>query len=174
MEARYHELSNQLARLNRGSGSGIGEPPNPGFEPEPSAPVQPAHNTPGRPGRVAGLGAVTRRLEARGRAGLLDRDRRLQSPLGSRQPEAHRPRRCRLSVTSGDFVPNSASSMMIQAYFRAEPPRHQVRLWIEGEVGGQPYLRRSEFTVPRPGSSGPCAPSTCRPGAWTRRGCGLR
>ena len=37
--------------------------------------------------------------------------------------------------------------MMIQAYVRAEPADAQVRLWIQGEVGGQPYLRRSEFTV---------------------------
>ena len=36
MEARYRELSIQLARLNRGSGSGIGEPPNSGFEPDSS------------------------------------------------------------------------------------------------------------------------------------------
>ena len=40
MEARYHELSNQLARLNRGSAGGLGEPPNSGFEPDPSPPIQ--------------------------------------------------------------------------------------------------------------------------------------
>ena len=50
MEARYHELSNQLARLNRGSGGGIGEPPNPGFEPEPSGPVQHGSQHAGRSG----------------------------------------------------------------------------------------------------------------------------
>ena len=44
-------------------------------------------------------------------------------------------------------MPNSSSSVMIQAYFRAEPPDSQVRLWIQGEVGGLPYLRRSEFKV---------------------------
>src|SRR5208283_6034710 len=52
-----------------------------------------------------------------------------------------------VSVSSGSFVPNSASSVMIQAYFRTEPQDSQVRLWIEGEVGGLPYLRRSEFKV---------------------------
>ena len=36
---------------------------------------------------------------------------------------------------------------MIQAYVRAEPQDSQVRLWIQGEVGGLPYLRRSEFKV---------------------------
>jgi hypothetical protein len=38
--------------------------------------------------------------------------------------------------------------MTIQAYLRSEPPDLQVRLWIEGEVGGQPYLRRTEFAIP--------------------------
>ena len=52
-----------------------------------------------------------------------------------------------VSVSSGSFVPNSASSVMIQAYFRTEPQDSQVRLWIQGEVGGLPYLRRSEFKV---------------------------
>ena len=52
-----------------------------------------------------------------------------------------------VSVTSGGFVPNSSSSVMIQAFLRAEPPDSQVRLWIQGEVGGLPYLRRSEFKV---------------------------
>ena len=44
-------------------------------------------------------------------------------------------------------MPSCASSMTIQAYLRAEPPDSLVRLWIEGEVGGQPYLRRTEFKV---------------------------
>ena len=56
-----------------------------------------------------------------GREGLLDRDRRLQSALGSRQPADHRPGRACIRVQR-QFVPNSASSVMIQAYFRAEPP----------------------------------------------------
>ncbi len=63
MEAQYHELSVQLARLNRGSGNGIGEPSNPGFEPQPAAPVQPAHNTAGEALSVA-RGETARRLEA--------------------------------------------------------------------------------------------------------------
>src|SRR5208282_5988579 len=54
-----------------------------------------------------------------------------------------------VSVSSGTFVPNSASSVMIQAFFRAEPQDTQVRLWIEGEVGGLPYLRRSEVRAVR-------------------------
>src|SRR5262249_36527251 len=43
MEDRYRELYVQLARLNRGSGRGMGEPPNAGFEPEHS-PIQQAQN----------------------------------------------------------------------------------------------------------------------------------
>ena len=36
MEAKYQELSNQLARLNRGGSGANAEPPNPGFEQEPT------------------------------------------------------------------------------------------------------------------------------------------
>ena len=75
MEARYHELSDQLARLNRGSGSGIGEPPNPGFEPEPLAPVQPASQHAGRTrprrrprGSYPGAGSSRERRIARSRS----------------------------------------------------------------------------------------------------------
>ncbi len=58
MEARYRELSVQLARLNRGSGSGIGEPPNSGFEPE-RPPIQQTQNALG--------GATSPPSRARGR-----------------------------------------------------------------------------------------------------------
>ena len=72
METRYRELSTQLARLNRGSGSGIGEPPNPGFEPDrPADPADAEH--PGRAGRdrpggqVAGGWTVEGKRTARSR-----------------------------------------------------------------------------------------------------------
>jgi hypothetical protein len=146
MEAQYHELSNQLARLNRGSGSGIGEPPNPGFEPAPPPPVQPAHNTPGdqaatpEPGQLPGGW----KLEGGRDCSIAIDASNPHSGQGSLKLTAPV---APVSVASGDFVPTSASSMMIQAYFRTEPPDSQVRLWVQGEVGGQPYLRRSEFKV---------------------------
>ena len=146
MEARYRELSVQLARLNRGSRGGIGEPPNSGFEPE-HPPIQQTQNalngatSPPSPEQVGGgwkfvggAGCTMGIDAANPHSG--------QGSLKLTAPAVP------ASVTSGDFVPSSASSMMIQAYFRSEPPDVQVRLWIEGEVGGQPYLRRTEFAIP--------------------------
>ncbi len=146
MEAQYHELSNQLARLNRGSGSGIGEPPNPGFEPEPSAPVQPAHNTPGNPASSPASGQLPGgwKLEGEKDCSIAIDASNPHSGQGSLRLTAPV---VPVSVSSGSFVPNSASSVTIQAYFRTEPQDSQVRLWIQGEVGGLPYLRRSEFKV---------------------------
>jgi hypothetical protein len=51
------------------------------------------------------------------------------------------------SVVSDSFVPNVQSSLTIQAFFRSAPADATVRVWIEGESGGQPYVRRSELGV---------------------------
>ena len=51
------------------------------------------------------------------------------------------------SVVSEPFVPNVQSSLTIQAFFRSSPADATVRVWIEGESGGQPYVRRSELGV---------------------------
>src|SRR5262249_2966753 len=50
-------------------------------------------------------------------------------------------------AVSEPFVPNVQSSMTVQAYFRSSRPRAKVRVWIEGESGGRPYVRRTELTV---------------------------
>jgi len=146
MEAQYRELSNQLARLNRGSGSGISEPPNPGFELEPLGAVQPAHNTSGDPARSPASEQLPGgwKLEGEKDCSIAIDASNPHSGQGSLKVTAPV---APVSVSSGSFVPNSASSVMIQAYFRTEPQDSQVRLWIEGEVGGLPYLRRSEFKV---------------------------
>ncbi len=51
------------------------------------------------------------------------------------------------SVVSEAFAPNVQSSLTIQAFFRSSPADATVRVWIEGESGGQPYVRRSELGV---------------------------
>ena len=146
MEAQYRELSNQLARLNRTSGSGLGEPPNPGFEPEPQAPVQPASNSPGEPTPAPAAEQLPGgwKLEGDKNCSIAIDSSNPHSGQGSLRVTAPV---VPVSVSSGNFVPNSASSVVIQAYLRAEAQDSQVRLWIEGEVGGLPYLRRSEFKV---------------------------
>ena len=51
------------------------------------------------------------------------------------------------SVVSEPFAPSAQSSLMIQTFFRAAAADTKVRLWIEGEAGGQPYIRRTELDV---------------------------
>jgi hypothetical protein len=146
MEAQYRELSTQLARLNHGSGSGIGEPPNPGFEPNPRGPGQQDQSTSAGAASAAQAGQVKGGWRVEGPPGCLiaidgSNPHSGQGSLKLTAPAAP------VSVTSGEFVPTSASSMTIQAYLRAEPADSRVRLWIQGEVGGQPYLRRTEIKV---------------------------
>jgi hypothetical protein len=147
MEARYHELSTQLARLNRSTGGGAGEPPNPGFEPEPSEPVQRTQNTPGEPAGTTPADKVTGGWRLDGaKSALIQIDTSNphsgQGSLKLTAPQAP------ASVQSGDFVPGGWSSLTIQVHARAEPADSLVRLWLQGEASGQPYLRRSEFRVP--------------------------
>jgi hypothetical protein len=52
-----------------------------------------------------------------------------------------------VSVVSDPFAPSVQSSLTIQASFRSAPPDATVRVWIEGESGGRPYVRRSELGV---------------------------
>jgi hypothetical protein len=147
MEARFQELSNQLARLNRGAGNGAGEPANPGFEQEAAPNVRQAQNSAEAPVPSAAAVPVPGGWRLEGGMG---------STMAVDQAGPHSGRgSLRLStatvpatVVSGEFVPGSSSSMLIQAFFRAEPADSRVRLWIQGETGGEPYLRRSEFSVP--------------------------
>ncbi len=145
MEARYHELSNQLARLNRGSAGGLGEPPNSGFEPDPRPPIQQTRTTDPRTASSAdpGLDAGGWRLEGGPRCTIAIDPSNPHSGHGSLRLTAAAPP---ASALSGSFVPNNASSMFIQAFFRASA-ESRVCVWIEGEAGGQPYLRRSELAV---------------------------
>jgi hypothetical protein len=57
-------------------------------------------------------------------------------------PSAH------ASVVSEPFAPAAPSQLTIRAFFRSTPPGASVRVWIEGEAGGRPYVRRSELVVP--------------------------
>jgi hypothetical protein len=51
------------------------------------------------------------------------------------------------AVVSEPFVPNMQSNLTIRAFLRSLPPDAMVRVWIEGESGGRPYVRRSELVV---------------------------
>jgi hypothetical protein len=51
------------------------------------------------------------------------------------------------AAVSERFVPNVHASMTVQAWFRSDQPDAKLRLWIEGEAAGRPFLRRSELTI---------------------------
>ena len=158
MQSRFNELTAQLARLNRGLAATSSEPANPGFEPEvrsdltgtrpaPDAPqhVDRARRRPpaaaaarsGLPGwrieaKTAGSStiAIDRENTREGRGSL-----KLTAPLAP------------VSVVSDAFVPDSRSSLDIQFFLRSSAAGSRVRVWIEGEAAGKPYVRRTELEV---------------------------
>jgi hypothetical protein len=146
MLARYNELSDQLARLNRNPGGRHSGPPNPGFEPGAGASPGPPQGrgvelTVARPASApAGWQLVGKPASAleidpahyHGGRGSL----RLSAPA----PPA--------AVLSDRFVPDVQASLTIQAWFHADHPDAKIRVWIEGESAGGPFIRRSELTVP--------------------------
>jgi len=156
MQARFNELSAQLARLNHGLSTAAAEPPNPGFEPaEKDDPPLPAESV-AKPSGSASASAASStasppvptgwRLEGTtpgSNSIAIDADNphlghgslRLTAPAAPS------------SVVSEPFVPSAQSSLEFQVYFRASAAGSKVRVWIDGESGGRPYVRRSELTV---------------------------
>ena len=135
MEAKYQELSSQLARLNRGGSSAPAEPANAGFEQEPAGPST--------AGAIPGGWRLVKASEAGAKLSL-DKERP-HAGARSLKLEASRP----ASVVSGEFVPGPGSTVLIQAHLRGDRDDAIVRVWIEGEGGGRPYARRSEVVVAR-------------------------
>jgi len=149
MRTRFNELSAQLARLNHGLSAAPAEPANSGFEPgaaaKDQAPREPLVKAVRAP--VAGKSELTGWVVegATPDSGSIEIDRenphsghgslKLSSPAAAS------------SVVSESFVPNISSSLTIEAFFRASEPGTKVRVWIEGESGGKPYVRRTEMTV---------------------------
>jgi hypothetical protein len=150
MQARFNELSAQLARLNRGPLSIAGEPANPGFEPDalpdPSDPTDRAAvpqttSATGGESTVAGWHAEG----STSGAGTMAIDRDLpHSGLGSLKLDS---RTAPVSAVSEAFAPNIPSSLTIQAAFRASTPGTKVRVWVDGQASGKPYIRRTELTI---------------------------
>jgi hypothetical protein len=148
MLAQYNELSDQLSRLNRVGAEGRAGPPNPGFEPAGSRGVQLAA---ARAGAGTGTGAEGATAAPGGwqvlggGANTMAIDRtQFHSGRGSLRLDAAAPP---AAILSDRFVPDVQTSLTIQAWLRAEPPDARVRVWIEGESAGQPFVRRSDLTV---------------------------
>ena len=141
MLARYNELSDRLSRLNRSTTEGRSGPPNPGFEPNSTRTVQLAVARAGAaatavPGgwQVVGNSANTAEIDSA----------QFHSGRGSLRLDAQAPP---AAVVSDRFVPDVQTSLTIQAWLRSDQPDAKVRVWIEGESAGQPFVRRSELTV---------------------------
>jgi hypothetical protein len=155
MRARFNELSIQLSRLNRGLADSGSAPANAGFEPDPGpdqpVPVRPVvQEAVATSESSAGPGSLVPggwRVEGN-QAGstitiLIDRENP-HSGRGSLRLSALKPP---ASVVSKSFAPNAQSSLTIQSYFRASVPATKVRIWIEGQSGGDPYVRLSELKI---------------------------
>jgi hypothetical protein len=51
------------------------------------------------------------------------------------------------SAVGDRFTPSLQSSLTVQAWLRADRPDSTVRVWIEGEAAGRPFVRRSELSA---------------------------
>jgi len=160
MQSRFNELAAQLARLNHGLSAVPAEPANSGFEPDPDPNLNPNPDTSQRiqPVGQGSAGAPATppggtppvpwgwRMEGNQAAAstiAIDRENPHSGQGSLRLTAAMGP----ASVVSETFVPNVQSSLMIQAFFRASSAGVKVRIWIEGESAGQPYVRRTELSV---------------------------
>ncbi len=154
MQARFNELSGQLARLNRGLATAPTEPPNPGFEPE-GGPEAATTNGPNvvasGADATAGLAPVAglpRGWTVEGNpasASILVIDR--TNPHAGQGSLRITSTRGAISALSEPFTPGVQSSLVIQAFVRASAPNSKVRVWIEGQASGKPYVRRSDLKV---------------------------
>ena len=144
MQARFNELAAQLARLNHGLSAVAAEPANPGFEPDPDpdssqrigpvaqaaagAPATPPGDTPPVPWgwQVEGNQAATSTI-------AIDRENPHSGQGSLRLTAAVAP----ASVVSETFVPERPIQPHDPGFFRASSAGAKVRVWIEGESGGQ-------------------------------------
>lgn len=142
MEAKYQELSIQLGRLNRGLSSGSADALNEDFEPREAR----LASTNAGEADEAALGGW--RLAESAGAGssaslTVDADRPHSGARSLKLESTKAP----VSVVSVDFAPVDGTSLLIQAHLRGDQDHSVVRLWIEGESGGEPYARRSEMVA---------------------------
>jgi hypothetical protein len=154
MQARFNELTAQLSRLNRGISAIPAEPLNAGFEPNPrpdlSSSVQPSALTPDtRPkedndSMITVAGGWHLEGDKAGKSALtIDRENPHAGEGSLRLSSPERP----ASAASEPFLPNVQSSLTLQVFLRASAADTIVRVWIEGESAGEPYVRRTELSV---------------------------
>lgn len=142
MEARYQELSAQLGRLNRGLAGAPADALSEGFEPR-EARLASTHSAETGEAPPAGWRLVEPADDGAGASLSLDADRPHAGSRSLKLESAQAP----ASVVSGDFSLVDGASLLVQAHLRGDRDHAVVRLWIEGESAGKPYVRRSEMVV---------------------------
>jgi hypothetical protein len=152
MEAHYKELSAQLARLNRSlAGGSVVELVSPGFEPSPEPQIR---RTTQRPPEITSKkGSVISEIGdppagwtvegGKGSTALIDGENP-HSGQGSVKLAVKSPP---ASLLSDPFTPNTLSALTIEAFLRSDLPDAKVRVWIEAQSDGKPFVRRSELVV---------------------------
>ncbi len=140
MRAQYDDLSVTLARLNHlAAGETSSGPTNPDFE----AAAVVLTSTRGA-SIIDGWGPVGDKA-----AIALD----TQLPHGGRSSLRLDATTLPASAVSDPFSPSGHPSVTIQAWLRADRPEARVRLWIEGQASGRPFVRqvdvfpRAEWTA---------------------------
>jgi hypothetical protein len=137
MQAQYSEMSGRLARLSQRPAGGPAVPTNAGFEPASARAVnlKIPSGTAAPPGwqLVGGMGAAAELDLAEFHTG--------QASLRLRAPEPP------AAVLSERFTPNAQADLTIRAWFRSDKPDAKLRLWVEGQSAGQPFVRRSDLTA---------------------------
>jgi hypothetical protein len=156
MQSRFNELSAQLARLNHGLASPLTEPANPGFEPDAALETRLPGQTVLAPARTATNGkpasAVAQAVPAGWRleskmAGSVTIAIDGENPHGGHGSLKLTAPAGPASVVSDSFVPNVQSNLDVEVFFRSSAAGSKVRVWVEGESGGRPYVRRTELDV---------------------------
>ena len=140
LEAKYRELSIQLGKLNRGLSAASAEALSEGFEPREARLASTAA------GEADGAPPTGWRLAEPAAAGAsltTDADRPHAGARSLKFESARAP----ASVVGAELAPVIGASVLVQAHLRGDQERALVRLWIEGESGDKPFVRRSEMVV---------------------------
>jgi hypothetical protein len=157
LEARAAGVSDRLGRLARGEGPA--GPPSPGFEAAPPA-AGPGSGAGGPPLAEIGADPAAARIEAAPGVGgdppagpggwaasgdpanlvALDPERP-HAGLGALRLDA---RALPASAECQPFPAPGGTELTVRAWLRADHPQGKVRVWIEGESGGRPLVRRAD------------------------------
>ena len=132
MKAQYDDLSVTLAKLNHlATGAAGSGPANPDFE-APIVRLTSSRTTSGVEGwQILG-----------GEGGTIALD--TENSHGGRSSLKLDATKVPLSLVSETFTPIGHPSVTIHAWLRSDNPDARVRLWIEGQVAGRPFIRQLE------------------------------